>query len=825
MDDRPAGIRARISRAIGLLTLFIAGHAIAAFPEYCVQSQVDLNTRIAALQGSPATLDVVGGTFQFPSNPIPPNTNFIFAPYSVIRGGYGPNCVTRSLSVDVGATVLTGISAQIEIFGNLTFDHLTLQSPYFELRNKEIADPVPSPVVLFSHIKFTGTQGSFGPINVNWEQDSSIGGEVRIVDSLFINNTVTNAFLEDDCIITLHVFEGAPNFHLVNNTVYKNGGDANGICFWNHLDGASGEGVLFAHDNIFYGNAGADFYADNPNLELIDNTIGVANYPVAGNTSVSGTSTLDPQIDANYRPIEPGSRSINSGESNGDFAATDLAGNARIVGTRIDRGAFESSVDNGFLLSVTNVQDGDNPPPVGSLRAAITNANSNGGGEISFHIGTDCSPRKVITLTKGLPAITAPISILGYKQPGAQKNTRDDGGGDDAVICIVLEGSNTVVNGLVAANTANAVLDVQGLAFGGFTGSAIRLNGGSHHNIAGNHIGGAVGAVTLAPSNYGIYVAAGVSNAFIGGQDPVNRNIIGAAMTDGIYVAGPGSSTPAASGISILGNYVGVEYNVGLTMPYLNSGNAVKGLHVLGSNNAISGNVVGFNGNDGIDLDGTAATANTIEYNYIGTSEGSTTALPNGSMGVRVENGAHDNKIRTNWIEDNSGTAVRIVSGLGNTIRYNFIYGNGSYGIDLGAGGVTQNDDDSAFGALLLANRGLNFPDLTLATGVPANYGVVEGTLQSTAGDYFIDVYASPACDASGYGEGARFVGNKKVTIAPIAGQIATVAFSVSVSANPGEWITATATDAPTNDFPGNSSEFSQCMKYTNDVIFADSFE
>src|SRR5262249_40941040 len=136
-------------------------------------------------------------------------------------------------------------------------------------------------------------------------------------------------------------------------------------------------------------------------------------------------------------PIEsPPSPVINSGDNNvpGGLPAHDLDGGPRLVGNKVDRGAFESSIDNEFLQSVTNTNDSG----AGSLRAAIANANANGSGGalIKFNIGTTCGPH-VITLASPLPAITAPVYINGYTQTGSVENDLDVG--DDATQCVILE--------------------------------------------------------------------------------------------------------------------------------------------------------------------------------------------------------------------------------------------------------------------------------------------------------------------------------------------------------------------------------------------------
>ena len=132
--------------------------------------------------------------------------------------------------------------------------------------------------------------------------------------------------------------------------------------------------------------------------------------------------------------------------------------------------------------------------------------------------------------------------------------------------------------------------------------------------------------------------------------------------------------------------------------------------------------------------------------------------VPNGTSGVIVTSGASDNFIgavagaNQNRIAFNTQAGVRVLSGSNNAVRGNAIFQNGALGIDIGPAGVTANDaGDSDAGA----NNLQNFPVLAV---VP---GGVQGTFNGAANAPMqIDLYASPACDASGNGEGANLLGS-----------------------------------------------------------------
>jgi parallel beta-helix repeat protein len=789
--------------------LFVAAQAAHAIT-YCVQTDQELSDALTNPDYfNPLTIQIRQGTYNVSgSGPLPANTAII--------GGFTQNCASRHIAS--GNTVLTASLGQgLDFFpdGNLTVEGLTFGLPY-GLGLYATSQFYTGSQILISRSTFTGGSGLY--VDFSPAYDDDVGG-VRIVDSLFVGNTA--------CAIYLAADRGSATFDMRDNTVVNNPNTTQGgVCRY-VSPGAPSSGTLLAHNNIFYGNGGVDLSSNSPNLELVDNIIGTHDYPPPNFTPV-GTLNVDPKLDANYRPItSPLSPAINSGETdNGYLPVTDLDGGPRIVGSKVDRGAYESGIDDySLLLSVTN----NNDSGAGSLREAILSANQNPGTNIiNFALGSGCGPH-IITLASPLPQIKSPMYINGYSQFGASENnfTFSQNGiyiGDNAVICIVLEGAtNNIADGLLvpASAPANTQLLVHGLGFSGFTHGAVTLYGGSAHTVLGNRIGGAVGNMNLSPSGTGVIVGSGVSGSFIGGTDPGQRNIIGDATGDGIVVSGSSGSTPAAHDNQILNNQVGAGWFV-VEAYYTNRGNGAKGIHVAGNGNTISGNVVAFNGNDGIDLDGSGASGNTVDHNQIGGQDDFTRALMgNGSMGVRIENAAHANTIRDNQISHNTGTGVRVVSGQGNSIRKNSIYTNGSYGIDLAAGGVTPNDDDGALQIVDYANRGQNFPLLTQTTG--SSYGgAATGSLTTLPGSYTVDFYYG-ACDASGYGEGQTWLRSKAITVPqPTIGDQGTLRFSISLPPfiGIGGFITATATDSA-----GNTSEFSACSPYVDDVIFADGFQ
>src|SRR5581483_8167033 len=183
------------------------------------------------------------------------------------------------------------------------------------------------------------------------------------------------------------------------------------------------------------------------------------------------------------------------------------------------------------------------------------------------------------------------------------------------------------------------------------------------------------------------------------------------------------------------------------------------GANQIGGTSSGARNVISGNTYYGVQLLDTGATGNLVEGNYIGTSFDGTAALGNGAAGVEIERGASGNTV--------GGTAA----GAGNTIAFN------------GGAGVS-----------------------VYATATATNVVDVSGSLLSTPSSSFrIEVFASPSCDASGAGEGKRFVAATSTTTDGFGGA---GWFVQGVTIHGGEAVTATATDTTT----GDTSEFSSCF-------------
>ncbi|HEX5122644.1 MAG TPA: right-handed parallel beta-helix repeat-containing protein [Rhodanobacteraceae bacterium] len=815
----------------------LAAWALAALPAQagglpvCVSTNAQLANALATAEFVPTTIKIVQGNYDLRSTILHGGLFSVsLQDGSELLGGYTAGCAGRD--IEVGNTVLGDTNPNnsdnegANTTGDLTVEGLTWTVGVGFAAGVDGHSLPAHTMLLIRRDAFLNAHANL--FLSWWNDDEDADGTIRVVDTLVAGN------IGVACSLNVVAVYGSPVVQLVHDTIVDNigsTGHGSGACVYNNGgDAGDGHATLSATNNIFYGNEQYDidtgFGFGNPVVvTLNDNVIGPHRTPDAIEL---GTLSGNPQLDSDYRPIEsPPSEVINTGSSTapGGLPATDLPGRNRVIGIAPDRGAFESTINDAFLQTVTNTGDSG----TGSLRAAIANANAHGSGLITFDIGSGCGPH-VITLDSPLPQVTAPLIINGNTQTGASANDLEFG--TDATFCVILEAGNASVTKALQIPTSagdGAAMRVEGLAFSGFSDAAIALGSGDGSVIIGNRFGGTVGGHALAPNGLGIRLDVNSHDAIVGGDDVADRNIIGGATGSGMVLFGGLSS--ATHGNQVVNNLIGVDWTGDASGHFVDLGNGARGIYLAGDHNTISGNWIGDNAQTGIAVLNGGATHNTIDGNWIGFPWGSG-LYGNGLAGIHVQGDAGDapsiNVITDNVIAENATQGVWVEIGQRNKIRRNGIYGNGGLGIDLDATGVLPNDVDADSEPPDYANRGQNYPELEAAIGGRAS-GWFTGLLDSTLGNYRIDFYQTPGgCPAGDNRQGQAWVGSIPVSItigvvggdgiAAIANHVEAADFFGGLVAGAG--ITATATDSD-----GNTSEFSACIPYQDDTIFANGFD
>jgi hypothetical protein len=187
-----------------------------------------------------------------------------------------------------------------------------------------------------------------------------------------------------------------------------------------------------------------------------------------------------------------------------------------------------------WVSFVVVLEDDDGAP--GTLRRAIEHANLTPGVQvIKFNIPG--SYLHVLAPYYNLPAITDPVVIDGFTQPGASANTNPVGSPSNATPQICVDG---YWYGLYVGFDFLASATMRGMTVIGFETAVLARAPGVV--LEGNVVRGNLGS--------GIAVIA--NNCSIGGATPASRNVITGNYGGGIVLNG-------VTGAKIYGNYIGVE--------------------------------------------------------------------------------------------------------------------------------------------------------------------------------------------------------------------------------------------------------------------------
>ena len=219
---------------------------------------------------------------------------------------------------------------------------------------------------------------------------------------------------------------------------------------------------------------------------------------------------------------------------------------------------------------------------------------------------------------------------------------------------------------------------------------------GTNENVvSGNYIGvDASGTAALGNGCEGVQISDGPQNNIIGGDTPEERNVISGNDGNGVRIIGSDTTGNTVSGNYIGTDASGTAAlpNGANGMDIGAPNNTIGGL-TPGARNVVSGN-----GANGVMLAGPDSHNNTVVGNYIGTDASGAAALPNTYNGVAISDGAANNTVggaadsAGNVIAHNPDNGVMVdgSDSTGNTISRNSITANGGSGIRNQNGGNTE---------------------------------------------------------------------------------------------------------------------------------------
>jgi hypothetical protein len=399
---------------------------------------------------------------------------------------------------------------------------------------------------------------------------------------------------------------------------------------------------------------------------------GTTSNVVQGNvigTDVTGTTALGNQtgvfIAASNNTVggaAPGAGNLISGNASEGVFVSAGAGNAvqgNFVGTD---GTGTAAVPNGYAGNGDGVivSDGATNTLIGGTAAGAGNVLSG-------------NHRYGLLLNLNSSGATVQGNFIGTDVTGAAAL----GNGMDGVY--VGGSSNNLIGGTTtfAAN----VISANG-------GDGVDVNGASAtgNRIQGNRVGTDVtGTAALGNASDGVAVFSGQNNS-VGGAAAGAGNLISGNAGRGFTVAANNTAVQGnrvgtdVSGTAALGNGGDGVAILGTT------GNTV------GGTTALAANVIAANGGSGLLLSGANARTNLIQGNFIGTDTSATVNLGNAGDGVTVSGGSNNTVGGTaagagNVIAFNGNDGVRIDTGTGNAVLSDLIFSSGNLGIELVNGG------------------------------------------------------------------------------------------------------------------------------------------
>ena len=230
-------------------------------------------------------------------------------------------------------------------------------------------------------------------------------------------------------------------------------------------------------------------------------------------------------------------------------------------------------------------------------------------------------------------------------------------------------GPEIEINGDLAGLGANGLIvesdnvEVRGLTINGFLSRGIAVLGDGAV-ISDSYLGTDATGIVAAGNSNGIVVDS-ADNVRIGPGNVVSGN-----QFEGIYI------TNGSSNVTVSGSKIGTNASGTMAIP-----NLLDGVHVDGGSTLVTiggtlnsdHNTISGNGDDGVEFRQAATSSNHLLGNRIGTDRSGTTAIPNGSNGIRID-----------------GSTNTIVG------PDNVISGNAQYGVTVGGG---------ADGTTILGNR------------------------------------------------------------------------------------------------------------------------
>jgi len=590
----------------------------------------------------------------------------------------------------------------------------------------------------------------------------------------------------------------------INNTVSGNlisGNGSNGITVESGATATSITGNLVglnaaATAPLSNNGDGIASYGANQTT-VADNIVGASTYNGIRLLNAAATTIRHNWVGTNpalTAGLGNGNQGVSVATSSGTTIGGPAAGDGNIVALNTDGGILlEGGATNTQILG--NVVSGNTDNGIGVLDSQTVNISGNKVGTNPAGTGAWANTANGISVSG---ATTTGITI---------RDNLISGNGQYGLILSDAPGS--VIKGNLIGTDITGIVDL------GNQSNGVRINSANNTTIGGP----AAGERNVMSGNSSGLVLSNVQGStvegnFIGTNSTATAALenhgwgafLDGSLTTGNTVKGNVFSGNHLGGIvlgtfshnnTVIGNAIGVDVTRSVALPNNYGGLILSQTsdNTVGGASPGEGNVISGNNLWGVDID-YGSTGNAVVGNWIGTNPALASGLGNAYSGVSIDQNSLNNLIggtadgAGNVIAHNSQFGVEVLSGTGNAILANSIFGNGwgilNAAVLVNSPGISSAvDDGSATVVSGSVYLGTPTPGVTL----------------------FVQFFANSTCAHGGYGEGETFL--QTISVVTDTGGIGH--FGVSLPPGLlGKVITATTSTLLGPG--GDTSEFSTCI-------------
>jgi hypothetical protein len=393
---------------------------------FCAQDDATFRSALTLASIAPGPNRILlgaGKTFPLAGSALDTGSSTPYSPRGAltIEGGYNADCSAMN-SRDARSSTLDGAASRyvrVRIDGAFTLSNLTIANLHQTILIEGTSDDDATIRVL--HVRVIDGTGMLLRFS---DSDNS---QIRVENSLFARHAGSTDTTDAGLFALVENGSSGTRVVLVNDTITDNAETR----FRRRTSGS-----VSTHNSILYGNNSVawtwkDVVMVGPTTSLlaVRNVIGTlqGSFQLGSADNYDGWPEFVSDTDYNLQFTSP-ARDSGTSAVPGGLSAYDLEGGVRVVGAKVDRGAYENDNTGTTILLVTNTNDSGN----GSLRQAIIDANANPASNIiGFNMSGTC-PR-TIALNSELPTITDTVAIRGYTQPGATQRQSAHRQRDDMV--------------------------------------------------------------------------------------------------------------------------------------------------------------------------------------------------------------------------------------------------------------------------------------------------------------------------------------------------------------------------------------------------------